>query len=51
MTLADLIWIATIPLGVAKYITEEICGKGVKYLDTYEEACEAAIKYCLENLI
>ena len=21
------------------------------YFDTYEEACEAAIKYCLENLI
>ena len=23
----------------------------IQYYDTYEEACEAAIKYCLENLI
>lgn len=23
----------------------------IKYYETYEEACEAAIKYCLENLI
>ena len=29
---------------------EEILGK-IQYYDTYEQACEAAIKYCLENLI
>jgi len=29
---------------------EEILGK-IQYHDTYEDACEAAIKYCLENLI
>ena len=29
---------------------EEILGK-IQYYDTYEGACEAAIKYCLENLI
>lgn len=23
----------------------------IQYYDTYEEACEAAVKYCLENLI
>lgn len=29
---------------------EEILGK-IQYYDTYEQACDAAIKYCLENLI
>jgi len=29
---------------------EEILGK-IQYYDTYEQACEAAIKYCLKNLI
>jgi hypothetical protein len=29
---------------------EEILGK-IQYYDAYEQACEAAIKYCLENLI
>ena len=29
---------------------EEILGK-IQYYDTYEEACEAAIKYCPKNLI
>ena len=29
---------------------EEILGK-IQYYDTYEGACEAAIKYCLEHLI
>ena len=29
---------------------EEILGK-IQYYNSYEEACEAAIKYCLENLI
>ena len=27
------------------------CVNGCTFRDTYEEACEAAIKYCLENLI
>ncbi len=31
-------------------VAEYECGKDEE-LDTYEEACEAAIKYCLENLI
>ena len=30
------------PSGETKFVT---------YVDTYEQACEAAIKYCLENLI
>ena len=30
------------PTGETKFVT---------YVDTYEKACEAAIKYCLENLI
>ena len=29
---------------------EEILGK-IQYYDTYEQACEASIKYCLEKLI
>ena len=45
------------------YVIERILENGVEYVDckgdesdktfylTYEEACEAAIKYCLENLI
>lgn len=41
--------IETMPLGVVKYITPEICNK--RYIESYEEACEAAIKYCLEKLI
>lgn len=43
------ITIETIPLGVVKYITREIIG--TTYVDSYEVACEVAIKYCLENLI
>ena len=31
-------------------VAEYECGKDEE-LDTYEQACEAAIKYCLENLI
>ena len=31
-------------------VSEYECGKDEE-LDTYEQACEAAIKYCLENLI
>lgn len=27
------------------------CVNGCTFKDTYEEACESAIKYCLENLI
>ena len=30
--------------------SQEFYSVGVNY-DTYEEACEAAIKYCLENLV
>lgn len=30
--------------------SQELYSLGAHY-DTYEEACEAAIKYCLENLI
>jgi len=41
--------IQTIPLGIVKYITREITGN--TYVNSYEEAVEAAIKYCLENLI
>ena len=43
------ITIETIPLGVVKYITREIVG--TNYVDSYEEAVEAALKYTLENLI
>lgn len=43
------ITIETIPLGVVKYITKEIVG--TTYVDSYEEAVEAALKYSLENLI
>ena len=43
------ITIETIPLGVVKYITREIVG--TTYVDSYEEAVEAALKYSLENLI
>ena len=32
-------------------ITFENIGSHPQYFNTYEEACEAAIKYCLENLI
>lgn len=31
-------------------VAEHECGKDEE-LDTYEQACKAAIKYCLENLI
>lgn len=41
--------IQTIPLGVVKYITREITGN--TYVNSYEEAIEAAISYCLEKLI
>lgn len=40
------ITIETIPLGIVKYITRDIVG--TTYVDSYEEACEAAIKYCLK---
>jgi hypothetical protein len=43
------ITIVTVPLGVVKYITREIVG--TTYVDSYEEAVEAALKYSLENLI
>ena len=43
------IFIVTIPLGVVKFLTREIVG--TTYVDSHEEAAEAAIKYCLENLI
>ena len=43
------ITIETIPLGVVKYITREIVG--TNYVDSYEEAVEAALKCILENLI
>ena len=43
------ITIETIPLGVVKYITREIVG--TTYIDSYEEAVEAALKYTIENLI
>ena len=32
-------------------VTIENIDSHPQYFDTYEEACEAAIKYCLENLI
>ena len=41
--------IETIPFGVVKYITTEIVG--TPYVDSYEEAVEVALKYCLEKLI
>jgi len=37
---------ATLPKGIDLYTSFE----GQEY-DTYEQVCEAAIKYCLENLI
>jgi len=43
------ITIETIPLGVVKYITREIVG--TTYVDSYEDAVEASLKYILENLI
>lgn len=43
------ITIETIPFGVVKYITREIVG--TPYVDFYEDAVEAALKYTLENLI
>lgn len=43
------ITIETIPLGVVKYITKEIVG--TTYVDSYEKAVEAALKYCLEKII
>jgi len=43
------IMIEIIPLGVVKYITREIVG--TNYVDSYEEAIEAALKFILKNLI
>ena len=43
-------WLVTIPLGVNKEAPGDIL-QGKRYVDTYEEAIETAIKYCLENLI
>ena len=43
------ITIETIPLGVVKYITKEIVG--TTYVNSYEKAVEAALKYCLEKII
>ena len=43
------ITIVTIPHGVVKYITRDIVG--TTCVDSYEEACETSLKYCLKNLI
>lgn len=32
-------------------INHGICDDSLHYYDEYEEACEEAIKYCLENLV
>lgn len=44
------ITIETIPLGVVKYITREIT-RTANYVESYEEAAEAALGYILKNLI
>lgn len=44
------ITIETIPLGVVKYITREIT-RTAYYVESYEEAAEAALGYILKNLI
>ena len=36
---------------IEKGILQEFCGHGCHSARTYEEACEYAIKYCLEKLI
>ena len=59
----DIHWLHFANLNGWAYLIEKILDNGVEYIDskgdendkafysTYEEACEAAIKYCLENLI
>ena len=59
----DIHWLHFANLNGWVYLIEKILDNGVEYIDskgdendktfysTYKEACEAAIKYCLENLI
>ena len=49
-------WIQTVPLGVNIVAPSDILGIKTVGLwrvsvDTYEEACEAGIRYCLENIV
>lgn len=43
------ITIETIPLGVVKYVTREIVG--TNYVESFRDAVEASLKYCLTELI
>ena len=43
------ITIETIPLGVVKYVTREIVG--TNYVESFKDAVEAALKFCLTELI
>lgn len=59
----DILWLHFANQNGWMYIITKILENGVDYIDskgdeddktfysTYEQACEAAIKYCLENLI